>query len=826
MRSFLVLPLLVAASCAPSLDVSLATDAGSTDVSGDTVESTADAPAPDAVPADTGPADTGPTDTPTPDAGLADVTPARDVLLDAPTDVTPARDVLLDAPTDVTPARDAAPDAPTDAPTDATTARDVLSDVTTAQDVPTDRPGATSGLDQRPVNRTCVAFPRPTLGGVTLTRVFAQLPALANTVALVPSPLERGRWFAVSQTGTVWSFAPTDTARTRALDITTRVRSGGEAGLLGIAFHPDVARNRYVFLSYTAPPQSGEALRSRVSRFTLRDDRTIDPGSERTILELSQPYTNHNGGGIAFGPDGMLYLGFGDGGSANDPMRYGQNLNSLLGKFLRIDVNVPDNGTARYAIPADNPFAGGGGRGEIWAWGLRNPWRWSFDTATGELWAGDVGQGRLEEVDVIRRGGNYGWNTMEGSTCLTGSTCNRTGLILPVVEYPRTEGASITGGYVYRGRAVPSLTGSFVFADYVSGRVWAVTYDANGAPQRTLLASTGRNISTFAQDPDGEVYAVSYDGRVDRIDPSGPAMDRVPRTLTATGCVDPANPLRPAAGLIPYAPNAPFWSDGAEKSRHLALPEGARITVAPDGDWDLPIGTVLVKDFTLGGRRIETRLMVRHDDGDWAGYTYAWNDTQTDAALLDGSLTRTFPGGSWYYPSRAQCMECHTRAAGRSLGLETAQLNGAITYPATGRRANQLDTLEAIGAFTAPLPATRPRLVDPSGTDGTLDDRARAYLHTNCAQCHRPGGPGRGTMDLRASTPLAMTNTCDAAPTAGDLGVANARLLAPTAPTRSVLALRPRDTGLNRMPPIGSGRVDTAGVALLDAWIRAIARCP
>ncbi|MEZ4394924.1 MAG: PQQ-dependent sugar dehydrogenase [Polyangiales bacterium] len=698
------------------------------------------------------------------------------------------------------------------------------------RDVPDDLPArSATGLDRRPENRTCVAFARPRLGSVALTRVFPSLPSLSGTVALTPSPLEPGRWFIVSQSGTVWSFAAGDSARTPALNIASRLRAGGEGGLLGIAFHPDVARNRYVYFNYTAPPQAaGEALRSRVVRFTLRDSRTIDPSTERVILEVSQPFANHNGGSLAFGPDGMLYLGFGDGGSANDPRRTGQNRDVLLGKILRIDVNVPDDATPAYAIPSDNPFAGGGGRPEVWAYGIRNPWRFSFDRVTGQLWLGDVGQNRLEEVDLIERGGNYGWNTMEGSSCLVGTSCDRTGLILPVVEYGRSEGASITGGYVYRGGAIPGLGGAFIFGDFVSGRVWAVTRDGAGAPQRTLLASSGRNIASFAQDADGEVYVVYYDGRVDQLTPAGEAMDAVPRTLSATGCVDPANPLRPASGLIPYAPNAPFWSDGAEKSRHLALPEGGRITVGADGDWDLPIGTVLVKDFDLGGRRIETRLLVRHEDGDWAGYTYAWNDAQTDATLVTGSVTREFPAGRWVYPSRDQCMECHTRAAGRSLGLETAQLNGDLVYPATGRRANQLATLEAIGVFTAPLgdPAGQPRLVNPYGAEGTDEARARAYLHTNCAQCHQPGGPGRGGMDLRYTTPFAGTGTCDAAPLAGDLGVTGARQFAPGDPARSLLALRSRETGMNRMPPIGSGRVDEPGVAVLERWIRGTRACP
>jgi len=323
---------------------------------------------------------------------------------------------------------------------------------------------------------------------------------------------------------------------------------------------------------------------------------------------------------------------------------------------------------------------------------------------------------------------------------------------------------------------------------------------------------------------------VSYgDGRIFRVDagPTAPS-DTVPPTLRATGCVDPGDPLRPAEGLIPYAPNAPFWSDGAEKERFLALPDGGRITVGPDGDWTFPVGTVLVKHFSHLGRRIETRLMVRHADGDWAGYAYRWNDAQTDATVLRGSEARDLPGGlRWYYPSRAECLACHTTGAGRTLGLETAQLNGDLRYARTGRTANQLATLDHLGLFAAPLgaPAALPRLVDPYGT-APAADRVRAYLHTNCAQCHRPGGTGRGPGDFRFATAPAAWGVCDVAPTAGDLGVAGSRLLAPGDPARSVLSLRLRATGIHRMPPISSNVVDRAGAELIDTWITALRACP
>ncbi len=664
-----------------------------------------------------------------------------------------------------------------------------------------------------------------------LTRVFPSLPSIARATGLWRRPGDRTTWYASRQTGQLHRFDNTAgvSQLQTVIDLSTEVDARGEGGLLGVAFHPDFARNGQVFLSYTAPPRTGsEAMVSRVVRYRSTDGGlTIPPASAEVILEISQPFTNHNGGQITFGPDGFLYLGFGDGGSANDPMRNGQNVNTLLGKMLRIDVNTTA-GTRRYGIPADNPFARGGGAPEIYAWGLRNPWRWNFDQATGELWVADVGQSALEEIDLVRRGGNYGWYGMEGTRCQT-AVCPIPGAIPPVVEYPRTLGASVTGGFVYRGRAIPWLVGRYVFGDYVSGRLFAVFSTTGGQYEMRELASTGLNIASFGEDEDGEIYIVNYGGTIHRIDPpAANPVDTVPATLRATGCVDTSNPLLPAAGLIPYAPVAPFWSDGADKSRFLALPDGARITVGADGDFDLPVGTVLVKNFDWLGRRIETRLFVRHADGEWAGYSYRWNDTQTDAVALPAGDSRDIPGGPrWQFPSRAQCMECHSSAAGRTLGLELAQLNSEIVYPSTGRRANQLATMDHLGLFVAALPGAPsqlPALVSPAGT-APVDQRARAYLHTNCSQCHRPGGTGRGTADLRWTNALPIAGICNAAPSSGDLGVTGARLVVPGDPARSLLFLRATATDANRMAPIGSGVVDAVGTGLLQTWIRGLTNC-
>lgn len=318
------------------------------------------------------------------------------------------------------------------------------------------------------------------------------------------------RLVVAEQEGTIYVFENIRAVRhvdTMAeLDVYSR---HNEEGLLGIAFHPDVAENGYVFVHYSA----NRPRRGVVSRFQLDESRTrFLPETETVILEVEQPWGNHNGGDLQFGPDGMLYLSFGDGGAANDPQGNGQDLATLLGAILRIDVDS----ASPYAIPPDNPFVGvEGAREEIWAYGLRNVWRMSFDRATGDLWAGDVGQNRWEEIDVIVKGGNYGWNLREGSHPFRGGALED-GFLDPVVDYPRNLAASITGGVVYRGHAVPQLRGGYLHADYVTGHVWAVWWNGREVVRHHTLGRA-LSVTSFGEDRDGEAYFTSFDGRVYRL---------------------------------------------------------------------------------------------------------------------------------------------------------------------------------------------------------------------------------------------------------------------------------------------------------------------
>ena len=315
----------------------------------------------------------------------------------------------------------------------------------------------------------------------------------------------------------------------------------------------------------------------------------------------------------------------------------------------------------------------------------------------------------------------------------------------------------------------------------------------------------------------------------------------MPAMLSLTGCVDATDPTKPAAGLIPYDVRSPLWSDGADKRRWMALPEGGTIHIGADGDWDFPNGTVLVKFFLLGGQLVETRLFARLRGGDggasagtWRGFSFYWNAAHTDAQLLQGNGTMDYDVGgttqTWFFPSRDECNKCHAAVAGYTLGLETAQLNSDFSYPG-GRVANQLETLEHIGAFDAPLPARPsdlPALALPSGT-APVDARARSYLHANCSMCHRPGTDSTFgvAIDLRFATAFKDTGICNVSPAKGDVGVGGAVLLAPGDPGKSVIVLRPSSTSSTwRMPPLASSIVHTDGVALLTSWISGMTACP
>lgn len=381
-----------------------------------------------------------------------------------------------------------------------------------------------------PIGGTGCVAPSQLTPSITTTRAFPAL-SFSSPVDLLQAPADSSRWFVVEQGGVVRTFASADSTSTSSvfLDITARVRSGGETGLLGFAFHPRFPTDTRVFVSYTT---GSSAIVSRISAFRTADGGlTIDPSSEQVLMSVNQPEANHKGGHIAFGPDGYLYIGFGDGGGEGDPhgaIGNGQSTGTLLGKMLRIDVDGTPSGGAPYAIPSGNPFAAGarcnaggsaasGSCAEIYAYGFRNPWRFSFDRSGGTLWVADVGQGAWEEIDRVAAGGNYGWRCREGAHAYNASCGGATNLVDPVAEYSHAQGSSVTGGFVYRGRANPPLVGRYVFGDFGSGQLWSI--DATAAPTVTITGGSASSLhpSTFGEGADGELYLVNYGGTLHRI---------------------------------------------------------------------------------------------------------------------------------------------------------------------------------------------------------------------------------------------------------------------------------------------------------------------
>ena len=385
-----------------------------------------------------------------------------------------------------------------------------------------DRGTATGPTDPSPTVNGSPPAPDPTSAapdgpvGVSLRPVADGLEAPVAVAHVVDGS---GRLYVVEQAGRIRLLEPDGSLRTDPyLDISERVGSGGERGLLGLAFHPEFPQDDRLFVNYTET--DGDTV---ISSFR-GDAEGAAPGSEEALIRVDQPFPNHNGGQVAFGPDGFLYLGLGDGGGGGDPFGNGQRTDTLLGKILRIDVDARTGGRP-YAIPRDNPFAGGdGGRPEIWATGLRNPWRFSFDRETGDLFVGDVGQEQWEEVDVLPAGtgagANLGWNVMEGSDCFEAESCDRDRLLLPVTEYDHSQGCAVVGGHVYRGERWPALAGSYLYGDACSGFVWTLdagaAVEGRGRPRRVL--DTGLLISSFGEDEAGELYVADLAGGVYRVE--------------------------------------------------------------------------------------------------------------------------------------------------------------------------------------------------------------------------------------------------------------------------------------------------------------------
>jgi glucose/arabinose dehydrogenase len=666
--------------------------------------------------------------------------------------------------------------------------------------------------------------------------------------------------------------APTKTVF---LDLTARTDAlYQEAGLLGMAFHPQFSSNGHFYLYRTletVTPLSLYGFHDQLSRFSIdpKNPNQALPESEQVLIAQPDASDEHNAGCVAFGPDGYLYLSLGD--SANPGLvitNYVQRIDgALFGGILRIDVDKrPGNlapaqlvgATANYAIPADNPFVGvrqflgspvdpANVRTEFFAVGLRNPWRMSFDQLTGRLYCGDVGEGANEEIDIIVSGGNYGWPFYEGLQPGIPPQPAALDPIAPIYEYPHdlpTFGGCVIGGVVYYGASLPALNGQYFFGDYASGKIWALKLDGSSPAAVKWIASLPQ-LSTFGLDPrNGDVLAASLkDGTIRRIVYVDPLSQSVPAgKLSQIGIFKDVAALTPANGLVPYDINVPFWSDFALKKRWFCLPQGSSpIKFNSTNNWEFPPGTFWVKHFDLErvrGRpetavRMETRILVK-TELDVYGLTYRWLDNQQDAELVPAegadrefivSESGTDRPQTWHYPSRSECSICHTKQGGYALGFNTSQLNLRLSYG--GIVTNQICAL-ASGGFLDTNRVSEATLLSPlapaADTNAPLQYRARSFFAANCSQCHQPGAFG-ARWDARITIPLkdALIVNEPGIYTFGDN-----RIIVPGSVEKSDITRRlsaPVDT-LFHMPPLASHELNNDGIDLVSAWITNMTAAP
>eukprot|EP00913_Durusdinium_trenchii_P035360 g33090.t1 len=673
---------------------------------------------------------------------------------------------------------------------------------------------------------------------------FAIRPAYPNLKFEKPTSLEEipGGRILVSEIGGALYTFPRKNRQTRKKDLLLKI--SGMPKVWHATVHPKFASNKQLFVCYS----KGET--TYVSRYRVAGTPPrAEPGSEEVLL--TWPAGGHNAGCLRFGIDGMLYISTGDGSGPNPPdgRTAAQDVSNLFGCILRIDVDRKASGK-KYAVPDDNPFVNRkSARPEIWAYGLRNPWKFGIDQKTGNIFAADNGWESWEMVHRIVRGGNCGWPIMEGRAILRSEVKQGpTPIRPPVKDHSHTEANSVIGGPIYRGSKLKSLQGVFIYGDYITGTIWGLKHEGGDAYTHQTLVDTDQRITAFAEGAAGELFVLDFDftGQIYELVPSG-LKDRsadFPRRLSETGLFTSLTTMTPAPGVVPYDVVVSRWLDGAKTRRWVAIPGQGSISLSGGPkSAKYPEGTVFVKHVTLAGPGpnsrdvpIETQLL-HYENGTWHPYTYAWNDrsgkTTADAVLVDaigddaqialGTDAKKKPvTANWHFNAENECRMCHNAGSGFVLGFVPNQLDLPATRNAGGNRAPQLERLAAEQTITAlpAFPETHPgRLVDPHDSKQSLDDRARSYLHGNCSACHHPGGNAIVSFYLRREMPFEKLNT-NKGTGIGTFGLKNAKLIVPGDPYRSILLYRMSKLGYGRMPYIGSRVVDSRGVALIEKWIR------
>ncbi|MCO8124033.1 PQQ-dependent sugar dehydrogenase [Stieleria sp. TO1_6] len=684
----------------------------------------------------------------------------------------------------------------------------------------------------------------------TTTQVFADVPLFEPTEMIrVPNT---DRWLVADNKGQIVSFSKqADRDIQDAIDLKALPMPGRQ--VFGMTFHPDYPRQPWCYISYVVSTDTPDG--TRLSRFKVIDTErmVLDPASEQVII--SWIGGGHSGGSLHFGADNYLYISIGDGDRPNPPdfKDTGQDISDLAASVLRIDVNQSADGLA-YRIPDDNPFVDlPGARGEVWAFGFRNPWKMAFDPKTDTLWTGDVGWEMMEMIYRVDRGANYGWSLMEGSQVVKeNGKLGPAPITPPMAEHSHLEARSITGGYFWNSPRLPELVDAYIYGDWITGKIWGLKHDGEKVIWKRELADTSMRIICFALDTDGEVLVVGFDGSIHRLQPNDAAAAEAdfPRRLSETGLFASTAEQIAAPGVLPYAINAHHWADHTQSQQWVAIPGQAQVGIFDKPDWrtgqvlghfSFPQDAVLAKTVFYQPDpskpqdkvRLETQVLHRNGD-DWNAYNYIWNDDQTDAVLQDNVasdrpieiLDPDQPAGIrkqiWHHSSRDECLQCHFWNAGTVHGFKLNQLNRDDPFSS----GNQLQRFAQSGILEPGLLQNKAADTDPiaSPYDETvsLQDRARSYLHMNCAHCHRFGGGGTAAFELIGSLPLEKMGVVDALPTQGTFALPDARVIAPGDPCRSVLFYRLIKSGRGRMPQFGPSLIDDQGAALIHDWITSL----
>ena len=667
-----------------------------------------------------------------------------------------------------------------------------------------------------------------------------------NPVSIVYSP-DWNRYFVLQMNGKLFSFSA-DIQESPSLVVDLKKAIPGVQRGYGIAFDPNFRSNRYVYLCFIRQNKDPEG--TAVARFRMPSKPMPELEIDSKLEIIHWLSGGHNGGCLKFGPDGYLYISTGDAAAPSPPDRLqtGQDVSDLLAGILRIDVRQSSR-SKRYRIPADNPFVGlANTREEIWAYGMRNPWRMSFDSETGELWTGDVGWELWEMIYRVERGGNYGWSVVEGRQPVNQKAPRGpTPILLPTAEHPHSEARSITGGFVYRGNRIPQLYGQYIYGDYVSGKMWALPASAKPLDPPTAIANTNIQIIAFGESATKDLLILDYvNGSIHRlIEP--PHLDtprQFPQRLSESGLFADIKQHQLAPGVDSYTINAEPWEDSTDAQRFIAIPNNQELGKYPrnrfqQGEikdaWSYPEGSILGKTISLQGpgqsdapsRRVETQILHRWQQR-WMVYSYVWDEDQSDAHLapaqgLDISVQQPDPtrtgstnSSSYHIPSRTECILCHTTQAGSVLGFNEGQLNSKQ------RRSSQLTKFAAMNYFERRPRGTAKTFVDPYDEEQDIHSRARSYLHVNCAHCHRFGGGGTAIFDVRYELDDEASKLFASLPIQGTFGIAGAQIISPKDPFSSLLYYRMAKLGQGRMPHFGARKVDTQGLAMLSEWIQSL----